>query len=83
MESILLTPMNKILQDLPLDRNIINALNGERNEYGKTLDLVIAIEESRWDYVSDTIKYLHLSTSGVSILYKESVKWSEELMEKD
>ncbi|MBM7584185.1 c-di-GMP-related signal transduction protein [Bacillus pakistanensis] len=52
MDSILSLPMEKILEDLPLQDEICDALKGKQNSMKYVLDLVVAIEQAGWHEVN-------------------------------
>lgn len=44
--------MNEVLNNLPLQEDICNALKGESNQLKESLDLTIALERGNWQSVS-------------------------------
>lgn len=80
MDTILGVSMDKLLNDLPLSDDIINALNGENNHYKQVLDLVIDIEKGDWSAVTKKCTDLKYDENDILISYEQSLSWSSELM---
>ncbi len=53
IDALLGVPMDDILNKLPLNDAISDALKGKNNDYKLTLDLVILIEKGEWTKVSE------------------------------
>ncbi|WP_227395364.1 EAL and HDOD domain-containing protein [Jeotgalibacillus aurantiacus] len=80
MDSILNLPMNKILKDLPLLDEIVEALNGMENEFNSTLNLVKALERGKWNEALFYSNKLHLEESVIGLFYEEACAWTNQLM---
>ncbi|MBY0121307.1 EAL and HDOD domain-containing protein [Bacillus sp. S/N-304-OC-R1] len=80
MDSILSIPMKFILQELPLEEDICNALNGKKNKLKDVLDLVLAVETAQWSVISEMCKELSIDEKDLFKLYAEALNWSSELV---
>ncbi|WML47886.1 HDOD domain-containing protein [Neobacillus sp. PS3-34] len=83
MDTLLNMPMEKVLNDLPLQENICEALNGQSNEYKKVLDLTIAVEMGNWEMASQLCKHLNIPEESAFHSYHQSIKWAKQIIEMD
>lgn len=72
-------PMKKVLDEIPLDEEIRQALLGNGEELRQILDLVVAFEQGQWEIVTDRTAAFGLSAEKTSTLYWESVRWGREI----
>lgn len=80
MDSILSMPMKMILNELPLEEDICDALNGNKNNLKDVLDLVLAVETAQWTVISEKCKDLSIDEKDLFKLYAEALNWSNELV---
>ncbi|CAM5210610.1 EAL and modified HD-GYP domain-containing signal transduction protein OS=Ureibacillus acetophenoni OX=614649 GN=SAMN05877842_105153 PE=4 SV=1 [Ureibacillus acetophenoni] len=83
MDALLGVEMDEILIQLPLDDAISEALRGQVNDYKLALDLSIAIEKGNWNIVSEMCSAMQIDETTVCKLYKESLNWSNELLNEE
>ncbi|NMH70340.1 HDOD domain-containing protein [Bacillus sp. RO3] len=80
METILSMPIEVILNDLPLNDDICQALTGSSNDLKDILDLVMAFEQADWTLIERKLEELNLSKSDVVESYQASCEWTEGLL---
>jgi c-di-GMP-related signal transduction protein len=80
MDTILGVPMKRILDDLPLNDEICNALIGRTNELKDMLELVISVEKAEWTALDERMDMLNLTEQDISESYQQACLWAEELL---
>lgn len=80
MDSMLNMPMEKVLQDLPLQEDICDALKGMHNHFKDALDLSVAIEKGDWEYVNHYCTKIDIVEEDLLHYYQEAISWSNNLM---
>ncbi|MEI5908689.1 HDOD domain-containing protein [Bacillus spongiae] len=83
MDTVLQTPMKKILEDLPLDEEIKDALNGKDNLLHHILQAVKSCESGEWDYVESFISTYTVSSQFVFTSFKEACVWTESVLKHE
>ncbi|MGR3764672.1 EAL and HDOD domain-containing protein [Rossellomorea sp. NS-SX7] len=83
MDTILSVPMMKILDDLPLNDDICDALIGKSNELTDMLELVISIEKADWTDLDKKMNTLNLTEQDISESYQQACQWAEELLTQE
>ncbi|MFE8695858.1 EAL and HDOD domain-containing protein [Cytobacillus sp. FJAT-53684] len=81
VDTLLSVPMDVILQELPLDEEICEALVGKDNPLKKVLDLVLAVEKAEWTVISEKCRELNIDEKDLFKIYAESLNWANELVE--
>lgn len=80
IDAILGMPMQKILEGLPLDREIKTALLGMPGKLTVLYDLMVAQENADWAKCGEIAKRLHIPEEVIAKAYLESVHWAREVM---
>ncbi|MEH7306464.1 EAL and HDOD domain-containing protein [Neobacillus drentensis] len=80
MDALLGMEMEEILQLIPLQEDICEALLGQPNPMKGTLELTIAIERGAWEDVSGWCEKLQLPEEAALDCYHEAFKWANNLM---
>lgn len=80
MDSMLNMPMEKVLQDLPLQEDICDALKGMQNHFKDALDLSVAIEKGDWEYVNLSCTKIDIIEEDLLHYYQEAISWSNNIM---
>ncbi len=78
-DAILDQPLDEILEDLPVRKDIKEALLEQAVPYRNVLELVIALERGDWDRISDLAVLLKVREERISELYLSAVEWSNAL----
>lgn len=81
LDSLLDRPLEDILNDVPIDDAIFQALIEKRGVLGGLLMLVSAYEKAQWDKATSISFKLKLSDQAVAKAYQESIRWTAELVE--
>ena len=79
MDAILDQPLDLVLADMPVRREIKEALLSNSGLYRNILALAIAIEKADWETVSAMSSALRMKEAQVSALYFAAVDWSAAL----
>jgi len=79
VDAFLDRPMEEILDDLPLKKEIKSALLGNPNHFRDVLDLVIDYERGEWRNVCEVVNRLKLDEQELSTLYLEAIEWGKLL----
>jgi c-di-GMP-related signal transduction protein len=80
LDVLLVTPMTRILQALPLAEEMKAALLREASPFGPALDLVRSLESCDWAACERLRQSLSLSESSTSALYVESLRWASSMV---
>lgn len=80
IDAILGMPMQKILEGLPLDREIKAALLGMPGKLKPLYDLMVAQENADWAKCGELARRLRIPEEDIAKAYLESVHWAREIM---
>ncbi|RLQ95233.1 EAL and HDOD domain-containing protein [Falsibacillus albus] len=83
VDTILSLPMEKIVEELPLLDEIVEALKGEENQLSLTLDLVISLERAEWDAMYHLSRKMNLLPKQLFDYYTFACTWAEQLLKED
>jgi c-di-GMP-related signal transduction protein len=76
LDAILDRPLPELLEEIPLDADIRDALLGRENALKRILDCVVAYEKGEWERVSEKAGRLGLEESVLSKGYLEALEWT-------
>jgi c-di-GMP-related signal transduction protein len=79
MDAILDQPLDSILAELPVRREIKDALRAQTGSYSQLLALAIAHERAEWETVSGLVAKTEMMEEQVSALYVSAVDWATAL----
>jgi EAL and modified HD-GYP domain-containing signal transduction protein len=79
MDAILDQPLDTILTDLPVRREIKEALLARKGLYWQLLEIASAHERADWEKVSALVSDAGMKEEQVSALYISAVDWSTAL----
>jgi len=71
--------MDEILEKLPLNKDIKNALLGKKNTLRIALDIIKAYEKGDWQAFTSIMKSYDLNESSFLALYLDSLKWVNQI----
>ena len=74
LDALMDAPLTDIVQDLPLDDDIMTALVDRRGPMSSALDCVVAHEQCRWSEVA----FGGLDTGTIQKAYVEALAWASE-----
>jgi EAL and modified HD-GYP domain-containing signal transduction protein len=78
IDALLDTPMQQVMEKLPLDDHVKAALMGEPNLYKTVLDAILAYEKGEWDDFLRSAAELRLDEHRMPAIYTESLKWAND-----
>ena len=76
LESIMHMPFSEILKGIPLDPNVLMALQGHESPYRPWLWLVEFHEHGEWEQCMKIAQQLNLSESDIAVAYAKALQWS-------
>jgi EAL and modified HD-GYP domain-containing signal transduction protein len=79
MDAILDQPLTTILADLPVRKEIKEALLARTGLYRQVLDIAIAHERADWEKINALVSKLKLDEGKIPPLYLAAVDWSTAL----
>jgi len=79
MDAILDKPLDSILAELPVRREIKDALQAQKGLYWQLLEIAIAHERADWEKVGVLVGETRMNEEKVSSLYVSAVDWSTDL----
>lgn len=71
--------MNTILQELPLNEDVIAALLGQKNELSDVLDVIVYHERQQYEAVSRVLNKTAVTDDAFTKFYLEATVWSEQI----
>ncbi len=82
LDAMLQIPIGEIVEHLPIEDKIRDALLGKpNNEYLPLLQLARALEDVKWDAVEPLASQLNLKIGNVAAAFQTSVEWAIEWLE--
>ncbi|WP_100486673.1 EAL and HDOD domain-containing protein [Sporolactobacillus pectinivorans] len=79
IDRILNDSMNHIIDGLPLDDEVKNALLGFPNEIRRVLDSVLAFEEARWEALAGFVAENNIRPQKYMSLYLRALRWHKTI----
>ncbi len=79
MDVFLGRPLNEILENIPLSKDIKEALLGHQNAHRLVLDLVVNYEKAAWQNVSPLVQQLHLDENDLPDSYASAIEFVESI----
>jgi c-di-GMP-related signal transduction protein len=79
MDAILDQPLDKILAELPIPREIKGALLARSGLYRDMLDMAIALERADWEAISSLTPRLGIKEEQIPALYFSAVDWASAI----
>lgn len=80
LDVLLGQPMNKLLENIPLDKNVEAALLSKPTPYWSWLSLVEDIEIGNWEDVEEFLENRGLDRDTSATNYAESISWTQTLL---
>ena len=80
MDVLLEKPMTEVLEELPVDEEIKQALRGEPGRFQRILEIALNFETGRWEKISEGLVLLGVKESLVSELHLKAVEWADEVL---
>ncbi|WED25570.1 EAL domain-containing protein [Vibrio sp. DW001] len=82
LDSLLDQSLETIVDSIPIDDAIKNALLSHEGELGNILKLAIAYEHADWETVNDISDLLQIDKECLAESYGQAIEWTEELFSK-
>ncbi len=79
MDVLLGRPMEEILEDLPIQTSIKEALLGKTNLFKTVLDLAISYEKADWFNFTPLTSQLGMEESELPEVYSDSIEWADRI----
>lgn len=79
IDAILDQPMEKILSQLPLSKDIKDALCGGAGDIAEFLKFALKFEECDWEYIRNASANIHIAEDKVPDMYAQACEWSNNL----
>jgi c-di-GMP phosphodiesterase len=80
LDAMLGIPMKEVVEYLPLDNKLKEALcQDSNNEYFPLLQLAMSFEDARWQKAEELIQQLNLDSGKVKAAFQKSVNWAGNL----
>ena len=79
MDVILETPMQQILDNIPLDQETNAVLLGGASRLRPLYQLMLAQESGEWPAAAELASHLHLDENEVAECYWEAMRWAREV----
>ncbi|MBZ5501656.1 MAG: EAL domain-containing protein [Acidobacteriia bacterium] len=80
MDAILDMKMEEVVQEVPVGREIREALLGEPNSLRRILDLVLLYEKGAWEEIERAGARLKIPEGVISSTYVEATIWAREIL---
>jgi EAL and modified HD-GYP domain-containing signal transduction protein len=81
LEPMLDTPMNELVETLPLEQEVKEALSGQFNDYTDWLEMARCFESGDWNKLDGLTTKLGLDPIKLASAYCEALAWAKELYE--
>lgn len=81
VETIYRQPKEQIINNLPLDQEIKNTLQGEKTSLTPVYSLILAVESGDWKIMETVLNHYGLKVEKFNELYKQSLRWAKEVVE--
>ncbi len=82
LDVLLETPLDRILEALPITPAMKAALTGDRSPAGKALDLVRSLEACDWDRCEQIQLELSLAEGAIAALYAQALRWASSMLDE-
>jgi len=79
MDVLLGRPMKEIMEDLPIQSSIKEALLGKANLFKTVLDLAVSYEKANWTDIPSLASQLGVDQSEVPEIYSDSIEWADRM----
>ncbi len=80
LDSLFDQPLKQVLDSVPIDLEIKQALIQRKGVLGAVLAMVVAYEQARWDEATRIRQLLKLSEAQLGQAYDEATTWAQELL---
>ncbi|MDG5787472.1 EAL domain-containing protein [Evansella sp. AB-P1] len=75
------SPLDRIIEKLPLDKIIIDTLLGAQTPFRDSLELVISMEKGEWTEMDKLANKININKDILSNIYLNGIKWTNDIYE--
>ncbi|MGG6449224.1 EAL and HDOD domain-containing protein [Pseudobacillus badius] len=83
IDALINQPMDKLLQDLPIDERIKQALLFKEGTLFQLLRLITAAERGHWGAVSEISRTLQVEESALYTCYQNALEWADSMIKAE
>jgi EAL and modified HD-GYP domain-containing signal transduction protein len=80
MDALLEKPMPEILEDLPVNHEIKDALIGRPGRFRKVFDVVLEYDAGNWEKLAVSAAALGLKEYVIPELHLKAIEWADEVL---
>ena len=80
IDTLMKQPIEKIMNQLPLEQEIKETILGHQTLYSDVYDLVVGMERAGWDEIDRLTGIMGMEKQKLFQIYKEAMKWTREIM---
>jgi c-di-GMP-related signal transduction protein len=80
IDTLMKQPIEKIMNQLPLEQEIKETILGHQTLYSDVYDLVVGMERAQWDEIDRLTEIMGMEKQKLFQIYKEAMKWTREIM---
>ncbi|WP_421903012.1 EAL and HDOD domain-containing protein [Maridesulfovibrio sp.] len=80
LDVLLGRPMEELMKELPVEKELMLALVGKQNKVSLYLDLVKCLEKAEWDNLGSLIMGNNLSSLAVARSHLAAMQWANEVV---
>lgn len=80
IDALLGESMEQIVEQLPLEERVRDALLGEENLLRRPLEAVLSYENARWEEVDEFLSTVHLGRDVFISLYMDALEWQQSTL---
>ncbi|SDC49650.1 EAL and modified HD-GYP domain-containing signal transduction protein [Pelagirhabdus alkalitolerans] len=81
LPAILRQPLDKLIQELSLDREIEAGLLEEKSELTPIYQLAVAYEQANWCQVDELADQLNFDKQAIIPIYKDAQNWAQSILD--
>lgn len=79
IDGVINMPMDEIVKELPVSKNVKDTLNGLDNRSSHLLSLIKQYEKGNWDVMSENLALLKIPGEDLVLCYLKAVDWVEKI----
>jgi c-di-GMP-related signal transduction protein len=83
LDVLLETPLDRILETLPIAPDMKSALGGDKSPAGRALELVRSLESCDWRRCEVMQHELGLAEGAIAAMYAESLRWASSMINQE
>nr|WP_309100328.1 HDOD domain-containing protein [Fredinandcohnia onubensis] len=80
IDTLLKQPLVKVINQLPLDKEIKETLIGNQTFFKDVLDIVILLEKGAWKEIAELRKKIGIEEQDLFAIYLNSMKWAQQVI---